>query len=159
MSELDAMIPEINVPTVPTRAQIDTLQREMSKFPQCTDIKTDHIFHAGMYCRKVWRPAGTCIVGRVHKSSHLFLCVSGEIVAWSETGMRHLTAGDVIQSEPGTKRVTYALTDATVMTVHRTDVTDVDQLEAELLEPDASALYDIHNPVIVEKAFAALKEL
>ena len=150
---------EITVPHIPTRTQIDTLQAELSKLPQCTQIQTDHIFHAGMYCRKVWRPAGTCIVGRIHKKSHVFLCVSGEIIAWSETGMRHLKAGDVIQSEPGTKRVTYALTDATVMTVHRTDLTDLEQLEDELLEPDASSLYDMDNHVLVEKALATLKEL
>ncbi len=150
---------EITVPTIPTRAQIDTLQTELSKLPQCTQIKTDHIFHAGMYCRKVWRPAGTCVVGRIHKQAHLFMCVSGAIIAWSETGMRQLEAGDVIQSQPGTKRVTYALTDATVMTVHRTDVTDLAQLEDALLEPDSSSLYDIDNHVLVEKALAALKEL
>ncbi len=150
---------DITVPTIPTRAQIDTFQTELSKLPQCTQIKTDHIFHAGMYCRKVWRPAGTCVVGRIHKQAHLFMCVSGTIIAWSETGMRQLESGDVIQSQPGTKRVTYALTDATVMTVHRTDLTDIAQLEDALLEPDSSSLYDIDNHVLVEKALAALKEL
>jgi len=160
MSELEAIpMPVVDSPTVPTREKIDTLQAELSKLPQCTDIKTEHIFHAGMYCRKAWIPAGTCAVGRVHKTMHLFMCVSGEMVVWSETGMRHLTAGDVIQSGPGTKRVAYALTDATMMNVHRTDITDVEQLEEELLEPDTSTMYDIHNHVLIEKAFAALKEL
>lgn len=129
---------------VPTREQIDRLQAEMVKMPQA-ELVTEHFFSPGMYCRRVYRPAGTLIVGKVHKEPHFFMCVKGEIIAWTETGMRKLEAGDVVESKPGTKRVTLAVTDAIGVTVHRTDKTDLDEIEAELIEPDDTALFDSSN--------------
>lgn len=129
---------------VPTRQQIDRLQAEMVKMPQA-DLQTEHFFSPGMYCRRVFRPAGTLIVGKVHKAPHFFLCAKGEIIAWTETGMRKLQAGDVVECQPGTKRVTLALTDAVGMTIHRTDKTNLDEIETELIEPDDSALFDSSN--------------
>jgi quercetin dioxygenase-like cupin family protein len=128
----------------PTREQIDRLQTAMSAMPQA-ELVTEHQFSPGMYMRKLYRPAGTLIVGKVHKHPHFFLCAKGEIIAWSENGMKKLQAGDVIESKPGTKRVTLAVTDAIGITIHRTDKTDLDEIEAELIEPDETALFDSSN--------------
>lgn len=128
----------------PTREQIDRLQNAMSAMPQA-ELVTEHQFSPGMYMRKLYRPAGTLIVGKVHKQPHFFLCAKGEIIAWSENGMKKLQAGDVIESKPGTKRVTLAVTDAIGITIHRTDKTDLDEIEAELIEPDETALFDSSN--------------
>ena len=128
----------------PTREQIDRLQAEMVKMPQ-VELQTEHYFVPGMYCRRVFRPAGTLIVGKIHKKPHFFLCVKGEIIAWTENGMRKLQAGDIIESEPGTKCVTLATMDSIGITVHRTDKTDLDEIEAELIEPDDLALFDSSN--------------
>jgi quercetin dioxygenase-like cupin family protein len=129
---------------VPTIEQINKLQHEMSGMPQ-VEFKTDHYFSEGMYCRKVFRPAGTLIVGKVHKKDHLFICTKGEIIAWTEKGMKKLVAGDIIECKSGTKRVTLATMDSIGTTVHRTDKTDLDEIEAELIEPDETALFDSSN--------------
>jgi hypothetical protein len=141
---------------VPTRQQIDRLQSEMVKMPQA-DLQTEHFFSPGMYCRRVFRPAGTLIVGKVHKAPHFFLCTKGEIIAWTESGMRKLQAGDVVECQPGTKRVTLALTDAVGVTIHRTDKTDLDEIEVELIEPDDSALFDSSNKL--KQIVSKMKEL
>ena len=141
---------------IPTRQQIDRLQAEMVKMPQA-DLKTDHYFSPGMYSRRVFRPAGTLIVGKVHKAPHFFLCAKGEIIAWTETGMRKLQAGDVVECQPGTKRVTLALTDAIGVTIHRTDKTNLDEIEVELIEPDDSALFDSSNKL--KQIVSQMKEL
>lgn len=64
--------------------------------------------------------------------------------------------GDVIESQPGTKRVTLALTDAIGITIHKTDKTDLDEIEADLIEPEPAALFDSRNnlkfPVLEESA-------
>ena len=62
-----------------------------------------------------------------------------------EAGVRVLRAGDVVESVPGTKRVTLALTDAIGITVHRTEKTNLDEIEAELVELDESAMFDSGN--------------
>ena len=144
---------------VPTQEQIERLQEEVSKLPQA-EVITDHYFADGMYCRKLIRPKDTVIVGKVHKKEHFFLCAKGEIIAWTEKGMRKLQAGDVIVSQPGTKRVTYALTDAIGITFHRTDNTDLDEIEKEIIEEDNTALFDSSNKlkqIVIEAQKMALK--
>jgi mannose-6-phosphate isomerase-like protein (cupin superfamily) len=128
----------------PTLEQINRLQGEMSKLPQ-QELPTEHYFSGGMYCRKLWRPAGTLIVGKVHKKDHFFVCAAGEIIAWSEKGMVTLKAGDIIESKAGTKRVTLAVQDSIGVTFHVTDKTDLEEVEAELIEPDDLALFDAYN--------------
>jgi quercetin dioxygenase-like cupin family protein len=127
-----------------TKEQIERLQSQMAAMPQA-ELMTEHSFSPGMYLRKVFRPAGTLIVGKVHKEPHFFLCAKGEIIAWTEGGMKHLYAGDVLESKPGTKRVTLAVTDAIGITIHRTDKTNLDEIETELIEPDTAALFDSSN--------------
>jgi hypothetical protein len=135
---------DLELPNYVSREQVERLQAEMVTMPQA-ELVTEHQFSPGMYMRKLYRPAGTLIVGKVHKEPHFFLCAKGEIIAWTESGMKRLQAGDVIESKPGTKRVTLAVTDAIGITIHRTDKTDLDEIEAELIEPDPSALFDARN--------------
>jgi len=135
---------DLDIPNVPTLEQIERLQGEMMQMPQA-ELQTEHYFSGGMYCRKLTRSAGTLIVGKVHKKDHFFLCAKGEIIAWSEGGMRHLYPGDVICSKPGTKRVTLAVTDAIGITFHKTNKTNLDKIEKELIEPDELSLFDSSN--------------
>ena len=139
---------DLELPTHVDREQIERLQAEMSVMPQ-VELVTEHQFSPGMYMRKIFRPAGTLIVGKVHKKPHFFLCAKGEIIAWTEGGMKRLQAGDIVESQPGTKRVTLAVTDAIGITIHRTDLTDLDEIEAELIEPDLTALFDSANKLKV----------
>jgi quercetin dioxygenase-like cupin family protein len=135
----------------PSREDIQRLQNELMAGPQ-VELKTEHYFNGGMYCRKVFRPAGTIIVGKIHKSDHFFMCTSGEIIAWSEKGMITLKTGDVIESKAGTKRVTLAVVDSIGITVHKTDKTDLDEIEAELIEPEEVSMYDSSNNIKIDYA-------
>ena len=129
----------------PSTEKILALQDAVCNLPPVENMVTDHYFSGGMYCRRVWRPAGTIIVGKVHKKDHFFMCVSGEIIAWTENGMRTLKAGDIVESKAGTKRATLALTDAIGVTFHVTDKRDFDELEADLVELDDNARLDFNN--------------
>ena len=134
---------------IPTREDINRLQDQLMAGPQ-VELKTEHYFNGGMYCRNVFRPAGTIIVGKIHKSDHLFMCTSGEIIAWSEKGMVTLKAGDVVESKAGTKRVTLAVVDSIGVTVHKTDKTDLNEIEAELIEPEKVSMYDSSNNIKID---------
>lgn len=133
------------VAKVPNAEEIGRLQEEISKMLQADGIVTEHFFSDGMYSRRVFRKAGTLIVGKVHLKDHFFICTKGEIIAWTEKGMKKLSAGDIIECKRGTKRVTLATMDSIGTTVHRTDKTDLDEIEAELIEFDEKALFDSSN--------------
>lgn len=111
-------------------------------------LVTEHFFSPGMYLRRVYRQAGTLIVGKVHKHPHFFLCAKGEIIAWTENGMKRLKAGDVVECLPGTKRVTLAVEDSIGVTIHKTDKTDIAEIEDELVEPDKTALFGTGNKLL-----------
>lgn len=136
-----------NLPTLDravTREQIVRLQSEMAKLPQ-VELPTEHFFAGGMYARRMFAPAGTAIVGKVHKSEHFFIVAAGEIAVTTDEGVKTLRAGDVLRASPGTKRAGVAITDVIVLNIHRTNETDLDALEAELIEPEEAALFDAHN--------------
>lgn len=132
-------------PARSAREKVERLQAEISRMPQAEGMVTDHYFVPGMYCRKLFRKAGTLIVGKAHKAPHFFMVAAGEICVLDGDTVKTMKAGDVIECKPGTKRATYALTDAVGITIHKTDKTDLDEIEAELIEPDHTALFDSSN--------------
>ncbi len=135
---------DLSIINAPSREQIVRLQTEMAKMPQ-VELPTEHFFADGMYCRVLFRPAGTLIVGKVHRKEHLYIICSGTIKVTTDDGVKEITGPRVIVSKPGTKRAVLALTDATCLTVHRTDKTDLDEIEEEMVEPEEIALFDSSN--------------
>jgi quercetin dioxygenase-like cupin family protein len=129
-----------------TTSNVEKLQEEISKLPQY-EPPTEHIFHGGMYCRQVWRPAGCVIVGKVHKKEHFYVVVSGTIIVTTDDGVQTLTAPALLCSKPGTKRAVYAETDALCMTIHRVDSTTVEDVESELVEDDPQSMFAIGNKI------------
>lgn len=130
----------------PMRAHVEKLQAEMAKLPQ-VELPTQHFFADGMYCRYLPRPKDTLIVGKVHKKEHFYIVVHGSVLVTTDEGVKEIKAPSVIVSKPGTKRAVLALEDSVCLTVHRTDKTDLDEIEAELIEPDITALFDASNNV------------
>jgi hypothetical protein len=126
--------------------RVEALQSEISKYPQY-EPPTEHIFHGGMYCRQVWRPAGCLIVGKVHKKEHFYMVVSGTVKITTDDGVHTVTGPFLLCSNPGTKRAVYAETDALCMTIHRADANTVEAVESELVEEDANSMFTIGNKV------------
>lgn len=134
-------------PVVSMRQKVDRIQQELTKLPQY-EPKTTHRFHAGMYCREVWRKKGVLVVGKVHKKEHFYLIVSGTVCITDGQGEpQRITGPHMIESAPGTKRAVYAETDVLCMTFHRTDATTVEAAEAELVEEDKTAMYSAGNQI------------
>lgn len=126
------------------REAVERLQGEVSKLPQY-EPQTTHRFHAGMYCREVFRHAGVLIVGKVHKQEHFYVIASGTVCVTTDDGAKRLTGPMVIESKPGTKRAVYAETDAVCMTFHRTDATTVEAAEREMVEDDPNSMFSVGN--------------
>lgn len=132
---------------VPSREQIEALQREVQKLPQI-EPETKNYFADGMYAREVFRVAGTLVVGKVHKKEHFFILVKGDLTVWTEAGMKRVQAPFVWVSKPGTKRVTYAHEDSTAVTVHQVSSRNLDEIENELVEDDPSSSYGPANTLL-----------
>lgn len=128
------------------RSKVLRLESAMRQMPQ-VELPTEHFWADGMYARVVRRPAGTLIVGKVHKKEHFYIVTKGRIEVSSESGTGTYEAGDVIVSKPGTKRAVLALEDSVCMTVHRTKKRNLAKIEAELVEEDEQALFDSANKV------------
>lgn len=122
------------MPRVPTRAEIEMLEREMLKRPQ-VEIKTTHHFAEGLYAREIFIPAGVLLTGKVHSGEHLNIVSQGEINVWTEDGMKTVCAPFTMVSRPGTKRVGLAIRDTVWTTIHAnpTHTRDLAQLETLLI--------------------------
>lgn len=126
--------------------RVEAIQTEISKFAQY-EPPTEHVFHGGMYCRQVWRPAGCLIVGKVHKKEHFYMVVSGTVKITVDDGVQTITGPFLLCSKPGTKRAVYAETDALCMTIHRVESETVEEVESELVEDDPNSMFTIGNTV------------
>jgi hypothetical protein len=131
---------------VDMRAKVEALQVEVAKHDQY-EAPTEHLFHGGMYCRQVWRPAGCLIVGKVHKKEHFYMVVFGTVAVTTDEGVKLITGPQVLCSKPGTKRAVYAETDALCMTFHRVESSTVEEVESELVEDDPLSMFSIGNKV------------
>lgn len=133
-----------SLPILGMRQKVQTLQNVISQLPQY-EPETKHTFHAGMYCREVWRPAGVIIVGKVHKKEHFYLVVSGTVAITTDEGVKSVTGPTLLCSTPGTKRAVYAETDALCMTFHVVDAKTIEDAEQELVEEDDSSMFTLGN--------------
>jgi len=103
--------------------------------PQVTG-ETRHHFSDGMYARELFIPAGTVVVGALHKSQHLYMVVKGKCKVSSQYETVKIEAPYIGETIPGTKRVIYAETDCVWIGFFPTQLTDIDEIEAALIEPE-----------------------
>lgn len=128
----------------PLTDRVNALKTELLKMDQI-ELPTQHLFHGGMYCRQVWRPAGCTIVGKVHKKEHFYMVVEGTVIVTTDEGVQELTAPALLCSKPGTQRAVFAVTDAMCMTIHRVDANTVEGAADELVEDDPDSAFDALN--------------
>jgi hypothetical protein len=126
--------------------KIKSLQVEVSKLPQY-EPATKHTFHAGMYCREVFRHAGVLVVGKVHKQEHFYMIVYGTVAITTDDGVQEVVGPYLFSSKPGVKRAVYAVTDTLCLTFHRTDTKNVEDAEAEMVEEEPDSMYSSGNRI------------
>lgn len=125
----------------PMRKRIDVLKAKIRALPQYEPV-TRHYFHAGMYCREVYRDAGVCVIGAVHKKEHFYVIASGTVlITDGEEEAIEVTGPYIIKSKPGTQRAVTSLTPTTCMTFHVTNAKTVEEAERELVEDDPQSMY------------------
>lgn len=124
-----------SLPLRPSLDQIKRLEAAIAEHEQ-VEMPVNHYFAAGMYGREVHIPAGTVVVGKMHRHEHLMVMTKGDATIYTDQGMERVVAPRVWVSQPGTKRVAYIHEDSTFVTFHATNETDLAKIEAEVIIPD-----------------------
>lgn len=124
------------------RERVDRLEASMLELPQVECPIRNH-FAPGIYAREISIPAGTVVVGVVHKTDNLIIVSKGRLQIVTPEGTAEVRAGDTLMCTAGTKNAVLALEDAQWTNIfHNPDnVTNTAQLvemlafatEAELL--------------------------
>ena len=97
-----------------------------------TELPLKHSFAPGVYAREMEIPAGTLLIGKIHKHRHHNFLMKGSIIVLTETnGVELLQAPLMIVSEEGTQRIGYAVTDTIWTTIHenKDNSEDLDVIE------------------------------
>lgn len=92
-----------------------------------------HRFADNVYAREILLPAGTIVVGKIHRYGHLNVITKGHVSVLTEFGVEEFHAPYTFVSEPGTKRVVYAHEDTVWTTFHGTNHTEVEKVEADII--------------------------
>ena len=129
--------------SVPSREKILSLQAALEAVPDAMDSEemeselNRHHFAPGMYARMMSIPAGMCVVGKIHKESHLNVITKGVIKVVTEFGEETLEGPTTFTSLPGTKRAVYAVEDTEWITIHHNpdNLTNIRELEDLLIAP------------------------
>ena len=115
------------------RKQLYQLQEAAGELPE-VDCPLQHVFAPGAYARTIFIPAGTVIVGKIHKHAHLNILSQGSVSVMTEGGgLENLKGPLTMVSPPGTKRAVYAHTDVVWTTIHLTDETDLEKIEEHVI--------------------------
>ncbi len=139
------------VPKEEIRTRLARLEDMMSQMPQI-DPPLKHTFTTGVYMREIFIPAGTCIVGKIHKHAHVNFISYGHVTVVTENGGTEDLHGPCTMVSPaGTKRALIAHTDTVWTTIHANpdDETDLEKLERAIIAKDYAELEHQSNFALV----------
>jgi hypothetical protein len=104
---------------------------------ECLDVEEitidpTHMFSDGMYFRTIEIPAGTVIEGKRHRNKTMNILLKGKMTIYDGEEAHEITAPFMVESEPNTKKLGYAHEDSVWLNVHRTDSTDLNEIEKQV---------------------------
>ncbi len=111
------------------------------------DFVTRHHFAPGTYSREIELPAGSCVIGKIHRHAHANVISRGHVLVATPDGVLELRAPHTFISEPGTKRLVLAIDDTVWTTIHAnpTNTTDLEELERQIIAPTFAALEGVQR--------------
>ena len=121
-----------NLAELGTMPDILRIEKEILQMPQVT-CPVEHYQIDGVYVRSMFIPAGTILTGKIHNFESIAILAKGRIRITNGTDSYIISEGHIMVDKPGVKRLGYAETDVIFITVHRTDNTEIDDIEKELV--------------------------
>lgn len=133
-------------------AQIFAMQDIIKDNAPAVPMPVQNHFAPHVYVREIFMPAGTFVIGKMHKTEHFNIITQGKVRILEANNSTHeVFAGDVFTSKAGVKKVLYIIEDTRWVTVHPTDTVDMNQLEEELIIPEED-LRDADGNLLVDEA-------
>jgi hypothetical protein len=94
---------------------------------------TTDIWAPGLYARQMSVPKKVLLVGEIHRHAHLNTISQGVALVFSEFGVEAVRAPCSFVSQPGIKRMIFAVEDLVWTTYHPTMKTHVDDVRHECI--------------------------
>ena len=136
---------------------IETFEDDVMHMDQL-EIPAKERLIAGMYVREITIPKDTLITGRVWKHGYVDIMVSGDISIATPDGLKRVTGWNVLEGKPGRKRAGVTHQDTHWITVHRTDIEEMDSA-LESLAFIKMAEYEAHRAKEDTESFRALLDV
>ncbi len=138
----------IAIPDVDYRIAMLRMERAMRKHPGFVPgefYPLKHTFAHGMYIREITVPAGHLVLTYIHKQSHPYFLLKGDVVVIQEEGNKEIHAPYSYITPAGTQRLCFCKTETIWTTVHLnlTNERDIDKIENDIY---ACHYNEITNP-------------
>jgi len=124
--------------------KIFMMEAFMKQQPQL-NLQVVHHFSEGVYARELHIPAGTILVGEIHKFKNLNILSQGSMQVSTEEGIATVDAPFTVVSPAGTKRIAYTLTDCVWTTIHGTKETDLNKIEKHFIAKNENEWLEFCN--------------
>jgi hypothetical protein len=141
-----------------TRENIGKIEVAIGKIPGAMFgdfCPLEHTFVDGAYVRKITMPKGLLGVSKIHKNTHPYFIMKGEVSVLTEQGLVRIKAPYAGITKAGTKRVLYVHEECEWITVHVTDSKDLEEIESQVIAKDFSELTSTEQAFI--EVFAEAK--
>ena len=126
------------------------IEAGLATLPQA-EIPVKHYFSNGVYAREISVPAGSLIIGKMHRFSQINIVTKGDMSVLTENGWVRMTAGHTFDSPAGIKRAGYAHEDTVWTTICGTDETDTDKIDEVLTIGTYAEYLELKEQLLIEK--------
>ena len=119
----------------------DSLQGPEFDQRRIGELEVKHHFAPGVYAREALLPAGSCVVGKTHKTEHLNIISKGHCTVHTMGEIKEVHGPYTFVSVAGAKKAVYSHTDVIWTTIHVTEETDLKKIEKEVINDTAELEY------------------
>jgi len=117
---------------MPEREKITQLVEALGDFEQ-EECPVKHHFAPGVYIREIFMPKGACVIGKIHATEHFNIILKGRVSVICGDKTETFEAPYTFVSEAGIQKIVYMHEDCIWQTVHITDKTDLEEIEADVI--------------------------
>jgi len=127
-----------------TRQKIESLEKQLlnNDHPSIVRGNTDsfplkHSFSDGVYIREMFMKKDSIVIGKLHKYSHTWFLMQGEIMVATDQGTKVYIAPCYVNARAGSKRVINAVKDSIFINIHPNplELRNIEELEDMLTCP------------------------